>query len=545
VNEANRTVAYPVANGTDLSDGFWANGDFAGIEDRPLIDPMAGLATLGFLKAALGRQRKLWATLALVGLATGSALYLHLPPSYQAGTQVLLADGPNENPQVQINSDAALAQSSVVGKMAMTSLALSGSVTTFLGSYTVTPQSDLVLSIVAKAPTSAEAVQHASAIATAFLQVRAQYARIQQQQAEASFNQQVAAARDQITSLDQEISTVQGEPISTDQQAKLDGLKQQRNAALAALSEAQQGVTATIVTTRTQTAAEIQNSQVIDEAAPLKHSKIKNLLYYILGGLIGGLVLGVGIVIIGALLSDRIRRRDDVAYAISARVGLSVGPLRAKRWSLPLGSKDTEIRARDMRRVVEYLRLALGTGGKGSHALAVVAVDDSQTAANAVVSLATRTASQGKRVLLADLSSGHHAGQLLGKTEPGVHVVDSEGSRLIVVIPALDDIAPMGPVPSRDGNRWAGNSELSNQLASAARSADELISLVSLDPEIGGDHLATWATSAVAMVTTGKSTATTIRSVGEMVRLAGLRMDSVVLLGADRHDESLGAWSTL
>src|SRR5262249_23693850 len=158
-----------------------------------------------------------------------------------------LADGPNENPQVQINSDAALAQSSVVGKVAMTSLALSGSVTTFLGSYTVTPQSDLVLSIVARAPTSAEAVQHASALATRFLKVRAQSARIQQQQAEASFNQQVSAARDQITSLDQEISTVQGEPISTDQQAKLDGLKQQRNAALAALSEAQQGVTATIV----------------------------------------------------------------------------------------------------------------------------------------------------------------------------------------------------------------------------------------------------------------------------------------------------------
>jgi len=31
-----------------------------------------------------------------------------------------------------------------------------------------------------------------------------------------------------------------------------------------------------------------------------------------------------------------------------------------------------------------------------------------------------------------------------------------------------------------------------------------------------------------------------IHGVGEMIRLAGMRLDSVVLLGADKSDESLG-----
>jgi hypothetical protein len=45
------------------------------------------------------------------------------------------------------------------------------------------------------------------------------------------------------------------------------------------------------------------------------------------------------------------------------------------------------------------------------------------------------------------------------------------------------------------------------------------------------------------VVTAGRSTATRIRAVGEMVRLAGAHLDSVVVVDADRADESLGALS--
>ena len=42
------------------------------------------------------------------------------------------------------------------------------------------------------------------------------------------------------------------------------------------------------------------------------------------------------------------------------------------------------------------------------------------------------------------------------------------------------------------------------------------------------------------MVTAGESTAEKVLSVGEMIRLAGTRLDSAVLIGADKTDESLG-----
>jgi len=73
--------------------------------------------------------------------------------------------------------------------------------------------------------------------------------------------------------------------------------------------------------------------------------------------------------------------------------------------------------------------------------------------------------------------------------------------------------------------------------------ADAIIVLATLDPAFGAEHLATWATAAVPVVTCGKSDAATIRSAGEMVRIAGITLDSSVLIGADQGDESLGAWS--
>jgi hypothetical protein len=64
---------------------------------------------------------------------------------------------------------------------------------------------------------------------------------------------------------------------------------------------------------------------------------------------------------------------------------------------------------------------------------------------------------------------------------------------------------------------------------------------VTLDPSLGGDHLATRSADVVVMVTAGRSVAARIRSTGEMIKLAGTRISSAILLDADKGDESLGA----
>jgi hypothetical protein len=257
----------------------------------------------------------------------------------------------------------------------------------------------------------------------------------------------------------------------------------------------------------------------------------------VVGGLFGGLVVGMIIVIFGALLSRGLRRRDDVATAIGAPVRLSVGPLRRRRWP-PTLPRQAAKRKLDMKRVVKYLRGAVPGSSRGPASLAVVAVDDPRIVAQAVVSLAVSCAAEEKQVMVADLSGGTYLARLLGISDPGIHNVTQDGTNLVVVMPEPEDVAPVGPVPT--GASPAVPAQASAALLTACSSADLLLTLAVLDPALGGDHLGTWATSAVAVVTAGASSAEKIYAVGEMIRLAGTRLDSAILLGVDKNDESMG-----
>ena len=107
-----------------------------------------------------------------------------------------------------------------------------------------------------------------------------------------------------------------------------------------------------------------------------------------------------------------------------------------------------------------------------------------------------------------------------------------------MAVPDRDDAAPVGPL--RAITSPTGSAQAGDALVASYASADLLLTLVTLDPALGGDYLATWATNAVVVVSAGQSSAERIHGVGEMIRLAGTRLDSVVLIGADKSDESLG-----
>ena len=99
-------------------------------------------------------------------------------------------------------------------------------------------------------------------------------------------------------------------------------------------------------------------------------------------------------------------------------------------------------------------------------------------------------------------------------------------------------LRPLALCPRSTRRRGPRKPEIA--LVASDVSADLLLTLATLDPALGGDHLATWATNAVVVVSAGQSSAERIHGVGEMIRLAGMRLDSVVLIGADKSDESLG-----
>ncbi len=204
------------------------------------------------------------------------------------------------------------------------------------------------------------------------------------------------------------------------------------------------------------------------------------------------------------------------------------GLLRGRRGRVP---------DRYLQRIEAHLRDAVPARFRHAAALAVVPVDDPQVAALSVVSLAESCARQGSRVVVADLCSGAPAAMLLGAKGPGVHKVTAGGARLVAAVPDPAEFAPIGPLrPTSPRAQTA----VAGELAAACASADLLLTLITLDPSVGGEHLATWAADAVVVVTAGRSSWTKIHAVGEMIRLAGTRLVPAVLVGADKTDESLG-----
>lgn len=540
MNEPSQRPVWPVGIDDDLPERLWPGGDFPVGEDSVTDDPSTRLVTLSFLGAALKRRARIWVALAVIGLIVGIGLYKVMPPAYQSTTTILLKDGPNEDPQVQITSDAALAQSNAVAGDVIHQLGLNQTVASFLTSYSVTQVANEVLSITASAPTSAGAAARAGAVAAAFLKVRAQYAQVQEQQAEAGLNQQVTQLQGEVTTAGKQLqqASTANPPAS---QSTITNLQNAQKTLQNSLGAAQSDVVGTIVTDRSLTQTMIQGTQVINAALPGKRSVVKAGGIYIGGGLLGGLVLGIAIVIIGALLSNRVRARDDVAYAFGVPVRASFGPLRRRRLQRPGGARN---RQRDLARLVEHLRHAVpGKSGSEPVGLAVVAVDDPETVAEAVVALAASYAADGKKIVVADLSSGSRAARRLGAARTGVQLVSAaNGARLKVAVPDPHDMTPVGPLTSNTSVVNLG--QPSEALTEATVGADVVLSLVTLDPAFGAEHLATWATDAVAVVTAGESTAAKVRSVGEMLRLAGTRFESAVLLDADRNDETLGTWSS-
>jgi capsular polysaccharide biosynthesis protein len=526
---------WPLGMGNDLPERFWPEGDFPPVDEQLAADPTARLVTFSFLWAAVKRRKVLCLSLAVIGLVIGVGLYKTLPPSYSASTTILLTDGPNEDPQVQITADTALAKSTQVAADVVQKLKLQQSVASFLTAYSVTAPADLVLNITMTAPSGTDALARANAVDAAFLAARAQFATAQQAQLEESLNAQVKQAQSKLNTINTEISHLSS---SGGSQTQLATLQAQKTQAANSLAQIQVDVTGTLVSSRTQTNAMIKNTVVINSATLAKHSKVKTGGIYVGGGLMGGLVIGLAIILLQALLSNRLRRRDDVAYALGAPVRLSVGPLAPSR--LPsLG--DNKNHDRDLSRVVEYLGHAVPGASRGPAGLAVIALDDAATVAAAVVALAQSYAGQGKRVVLADLSADKSAAALVGGTEPGMRRVTAGSSTIMLFVPESTDAMPVGPM--RNGTVPAGLGQPNEAVVGGASSADMVLALATLDPAFGADYLATWASDAVAVVTCGKSNAGEIRAAGEMVRIAGVRLGSAVLIGADKNDESLGAWS--
>jgi hypothetical protein len=415
-----------------------------------------------------------------------------------------------------MSNDIALLQTTAVGNRAVALLgepSLSPSV--LLGQAPGVPQSNNVLILDVSGPTKAEAERRANALAKAFLGFRS--ARLQEQTAGAN-----DALENQISSLEQKISQLSasisnaGSSSDGNQLTTLVGEQSSDTSELGTLEQ-------TVQQNEISTIGVIKGSSVVTPGTLVPASAVKLFGLDGMGGLIGGLVIGVSFVIVQAVLSDRLRRRDEVASLLGAPVELSLKPLRVprrrlERW-LCQEARDPQ---GEIAAFASYLRRR-ELRQEGRKTLLVVATDDLAVPAAALAALGKRLTDEGESVMVADLTEEGLLARGIGRLWTDGDALDGLGSRMQVFTPSPDELNELVDPP------WVATSD----------GADVVLILTSIDPAKGAWHL-NWAKQAVVSVTAGRSSAQRVSSTAVLLRAAGLTIRSAVLIGADSEDESIG-----
>jgi hypothetical protein len=227
-----------------------------------------------------------------------------------------------------------------------------------------------------------------------------------------------------------------------------------------------------------------------------------------ISGLVAGLAIGLGVVVFFALTTDRLRRREDVALALRVPVKAS-----AKR----RGSTD----------VVAYaLSTELLRAKPRPARLAVVATDDGARLRAIAHALHRRMASHGLSLFMVDLTTSGSLDRL--RPHVGTSIFRPDG------VPQLSR-GPLGV-----GQEEACDLPDRGPARQAYDAADAIVVFTQVDPSLGADELATWATRVVFLVTAGASSAEKLRTTADLVRSANLTADFAVLIGAHPTDESSG-----
>ncbi len=481
--------------------------------------PTGRLVNLRFLRSALRRLRWLWLATATLGLAGGLAYHLAVPLRYTATATLFLVQ-PATGTAAPAN-DLAMLDTPAVSKRA---LALLGeqrlSPTALLGKQPGTMlTSNNVLVLTISGPSSAEAVRRVDAVAKAFLAFRAQRYEAETRAVLAAEHRQLRALERQVSALESEISRLR--PATS---TRLDALDNQRGIDTTEIA----GLESSIQQSAIGSVAVSKGSRVISPGTALPVSEKKVLGLDGMTGLAGGLGGGLLLATVIAVLSDRPRSREDVASLLGVPVDLSLPKVRGRAagparhltrpsiWDLSLDPAD------ELSVLARYLGARLSQDQEAPCAL-VLAIDEVEVTAAAMLLLANDLALSGRQPVLVDATVARELAQELGIDGVGTWAVGpATGPPLHLLVP---------PQPWEDGDVTGE--------PNAPEGAVFLV-LATVDPAVGAEHLRRWSGHAVVALAAGGSSAQRVSAIGELLRAADVAIGSVVLLDADPHDESAG-----
>ncbi|MCZ4606757.1 Wzz/FepE/Etk N-terminal domain-containing protein [Streptomyces sp. Lzd4kr] len=276
----------------------------------PLID-------LQGLVVAVRRRRRLWCTMALLGLLAGAAVAVVLPPPPSAVTKVLVShedDQPNDTGTL-IRTDVALLQTTRVADMALRSLKSREKTEDFMRDYRGTGLTNNLLQIDVTGDSDAEAVARAEALAEAFVTDHVRRMR-QSAQAEAkALLDQRDRMRDELDEVNKAIGdrSPESDPRASASVESLFARRAELNSRIADFDQR-------AADARTGTPKVIAGTQIVDAPRAVRHSLPKAVATDSAIGLVLGLVLGLALAAVGTVVADRPVLRRDIAANLGASV---------------------------------------------------------------------------------------------------------------------------------------------------------------------------------------------------------------------------------
>ena len=393
----------------------------------------------------------------------------------------------------------------------------------FLRTVTVEPVSPELISVSLSAPSDAEAIRRLGALTTVYLGFRGEQLTLQSNVLVNGMQQRIEKLQDEIAAVSQRIEQLAG--ASTSSGSALSDAIAQRAYIQGEIDTLRQSVEDATL----RNASVVASSRVIDPPATDAGGLKRRVVLTLASGLIGGAALGCGTVLFFAIISDRLRRRSDVAAALEVPVPVSVGRITplGQRWLLLPYLRRLDSRRTDERhRLAHAIEMELPSPRQWGP-LGVVCIDNADEVRFAVMTAATNLAAEGCSVAVIDLTSqGNIELEAASAMMDSTHRPTLLRPRGIPVLAA--SMADLRLVGEDDGTE------------PSLDHIDATLVVGDLDPSVGADYLLTWTDRVMIAVTAGRSSAEMVRTAADLVRTAGLELRIAALLHIERTDDSSG-----
>ncbi len=430
------------------------------------------------LGRSIRRLRTVWLATGLAGMLLGLAYAVLVPTPRIGSVAFLLSHAEGDDPQTAMALDASLASTRSLSQRVVDKLTLNESAIEFLKDVTIEETTPNILTVTIAAPSETEALERVTAYSEEYLAFRAEQVQATVEAQVEGSKTRAAELRNQIEQLTAEYNRIAGNPDDLLRATEAINERANLTSALLAVEQSSQAA-------RLRSLSVIAGSSALDPPAVLPAAGNRQTALSMASGLIGGLAVGLGWVVAGSLVTDRLRSRRSVAAALGEKVRWSVGRLPREASSAAPAGEARRIKTgtpRSNRSVaVHLLEQALARDDSKPSRLAIAGVGRLDEVAVLTGSLAAHVA-ESRRVGVVDLTTSRRISSLVQK-------VSAPGS-VLVHRPARIPAVARGPL---------GSDSETMELADCSA----VLVCVDLDPRVGLEALATWTTRLVLVVKAG------------------------------------------